>query len=63
LDDLPKHDCRKLIPNTKTIQFTQVIINLPLCVIYQKIQKNEEDPKVKKAKGLALFLAHDLGNE
>jgi hypothetical protein len=30
-------------------------------MIYQKIQKNEEDPNVKKAKGLALFLAHDLG--
>ena len=29
--------------------------------IYEKIQKNEEDPNVKKAKGLALFLAHDLG--
>ena len=30
-------------------------------MIYQKIQKNEKDPKVKKAKGLALFLAYDKG--
>ena len=30
-------------------------------MIYQKINKNEGDPNVKKAKGLALFLAHDLG--
>jgi len=31
-------------------------------MIYQNIQENEGDPNVKKAKGLALFLAHDLGN-
>jgi len=30
-------------------------------MIYQIIQKNEENPNVKKAKSLALFLEYDLG--
>jgi hypothetical protein len=29
-------------------------------MIYQKFQKNEENPNINKTKGLALFLAHDL---
>ncbi len=42
------------------MQVTEVINILPPCMIYQKIQKNEQNPNMKKAKGLALFLAHDL---